>query len=243
VSRRNRRIACLIVLALLILGAFLLYGQARRHPEDLPWTELDLSRPIGAFTGRKLADLHGDAPRCIALLARAGVHFTTLPGRSQGPQCGYDYAVRFAPGGATTISYQPSDVATNCAVSAALALWEWHIVQPAAQRHFGRPVSAISHFGSYSCRRMYGRGTGPWSEHATANAIDVAGFTLADGTSISILRDWNGGGAKAAFLREVRDGACGLFSTVLSPEYNAAHANHFHLDQAPRGALGWRACR
>jgi hypothetical protein len=240
---RRRRIALLIVLALLFLGAILLYGRAQRHPEDMPWTALDLGQPIGTFTGRKLAELDGEGPHCMALLNRAGVHFTALPRRTEGPQCGYDHAVRFMPGGATTIGYRPANVATNCAVAAGLALWEWHIVQPAARRHFGRAVTSIEHFGSYSCRRMYARATGPWSEHATANAIDIAGFTLADGTSINIVRDWNGGGAKAAFLREVRDGACRLFSTVLSPDYNAAHYNHLHLDQAPRGAWGWRACR
>ena len=241
--KRRRRIIRLILLALLLFGAILLYGSARRHPEDLPWTPLDLGQPIGAFTGRKLAALTSEAPRCIALLRRSGVRFTTLPGRMESPQCGYGHAVRFAPGGAVEIGYQPANVATNCAVSAALALWEWRIAQPAARRHFGRPVATIAHFGSYSCRRMYGRAAGAWSEHATANAIDVAGFTLADGRTISVLRDWSGGGAKAAFLRDVRDGGCRLFSTVLSPDYNAAHANHLHLDQAARGEWGWRACR
>ena len=239
----RRRIGLLLLLALLGFGALLLYGHARRHPEDLPWTELDLAQPIGAFTGRKLAALHGETPRCIALLGRAGVHFETLPGRSEGPECGYDHAIRFQPGGATTIGYRPADVATNCAVAAALALWEWHVVQPAARRHFGRPIESIAHFGSYSCRRMYARATGPWSEHASADAIDIAGFALADGTEIEVARDWNGGGAKSAFLHDVRDGACRLFSTVLSPDYNAAHYNHLHLDQAQRGAWGWRACR
>lgn len=239
----RRRIILLLTLFLLISGALLLYGHARRHPEDVPWTALDLSRPIGLFTGRKLAALHDDAPRCIALLNRAGVRFTILPARSDGPQCGYDHAVRFQPGGALAIAYRPADVAANCAVSAGLALWEWQIVQPAARRLFGRPVASITHFGSYNCRRIYGRAAGPWSEHATANAIDVAGFTLDDGTTIDIARDWHGGGAKAAFLREVRDGACRLFSTVLSPDYNAAHYNHLHLDQAPRTALDWGACR
>jgi len=239
----QRRVVLLLVLALLAFGALLLYGHGRRHPEDVPWTALDLGQPIGAFTGRKLADLTDEGPHCIALLNRAGVHFQALPGRSESPQCGYDHAIRFQPGGATTIFYRPADVATNCAVAAGLALWEWHIVQPAARRQFGRPVAGIFHFGSYNCRRMYARATGPWSEHATANAIDVAGFALADGTIISIARDWSGGGAKAAFLHEVRDGACRLFSTVLSPDYNAAHYNHLHLDQAPRGAWGWRACR
>jgi hypothetical protein len=239
----RRRISLSLLLALLIFGGLLLYGYARQHPEDVPWTALDLGQPVGAFTGRKLAALADKGPECVALLNRAGVHFSLLPARAEGPQCGYGHAVSFAPGGSVTISYRPAEVATNCAVAAALALWEWHVLEPAARRHFGQAVTGIAHFGSYSCRRMYGRAAGPWSEHATANAIDIAGFTLADGTEIVIARDWHGGGPKAAFLREVRDGACRLFSTVLSPDYNAAHANHLHLDQAERGAWGWRACR
>ncbi|WP_163981017.1 extensin family protein, partial [Raoultella ornithinolytica] len=65
----------------------------------------------------------------------------------------------------------------------------------------------------------------------------------ADGTRIGVLEDWEAGGEKAAFLREVRTGACRLFSTVLSPDYNAAHRDHLHLDEAKQGELGWRACR
>jgi hypothetical protein len=68
----------------------------------------------------------------------------------------------------------------------------------------GQPVAAIDHFGSYSCRRLYGREEGAWSEHSTADAFDVAGFGLADGTRISVARDWNGAGVEAAFLRDVR---------------------------------------
>ena len=117
------------------------------------------------------------------------------------------------------------------------------MVQPAALRRFGHRVVRLAHYGSYSCRRMYGRGTGLWSEHATADAIDVAGFRLDDGTRTAVARDWRGDRAKAAFLHDVRDGACRLFATTLSPDYNAAHRDHLHLDQAARGALGWRACR
>ena len=64
-------------------------------------------------------------------------------------------------------------------VVAALKLWEWHVVQPAAQRLFGQPVVRITHFGSYSCRRMYGRSSGDFSEHATADAIEGAWSLLA----------------------------------------------------------------
>jgi hypothetical protein len=90
---------------------------------------------------------------------------------------------------------------------------------------------------------MYGRDSGDWSEHAGANAIDVAAFVLEDGRRVSVLADWADEGAEGRFLREARDGACRLFATVLSPDYNRAHRDHFHLDQAGRGAMGWRACR
>jgi hypothetical protein len=241
-KRLRRSLVALIVLAALALGALFLYGHARRHPEDMPWTALDLTRPVGAFTGRKLAGLTEDAPRCRALLRRAGVTFTALPARRDGPQCGYAGAVRLT-GGAQDIAWRPAGLGTECAVAAGLVLWEWHVVQPAARRHFGQGVARIEHFGSYNCRRMYGRDEGNWSEHARANAVDVAAFVLDDGTRIRLVDDWEGNGPRASFLREVRDGACDLFATVLSPDYNAAHRDHLHLDQADRGTLGWRACR
>ena len=171
------------------------------------------------------------------------MRYTALPAQSRGGECAYTDAVRFRPGGSLEIGYRPAELGTNCAVAAALALWEWHVVQSAAQRHFGREVATIDHFGSYSCRRMYGRQEGRWSEHASANAVDIAGFTLSDGTRISVLRDWDREGPRGAFLKDVRDGACRLFSTVLSPDYNQAHRDHLHLDQAERGQFGWRACR
>lgn len=227
----------------MLFGGLLLVGYARRHPEDIPWTALDLTHPVGAFTGRKLADLRDEGPQCKALLARAGVHFVALPPRRAGDECGYAHAVRFSRGGALGIAWRPGNFGTNCAVAAGLALWEWHVVQPAAARHFGREVTRIEHFGSYSCRRLYGRSQGGWSEHATANAVDVAAFVLTDGRRISVVRDWRDRGTAGRFLRETRDGACDLFATVLSPDYNEAHRDHLHLDQAGRGAWGWRGCR
>jgi hypothetical protein len=239
--RYARGVKIFLVTALLVFLTFLAWGYARNHPEDVPWTELDLGLPVGAFTGRKLAALSGEGEKCRALLRRAGVRFEALPRRGRG-QCGYDDAVRFSSGGALTIGYRPADLGTSCPVAAALALWEWHVVQPAALRRFGTEVASIEHYGSYSCRRIYGRSQGAWSEHASANAVDIAAFRLADGRRISVVGDWKGDGAKALFLRDVRDGACGLFATTLSPDYNAAHRDHFHLDQAERGATGWRGC-
>lgn len=233
----RRAVIVAALVALLLTG----YAFFARRPQDVPWTELDLAQPVGLFTGRKLAALTEQPDKCRALLERAGIaHVAVRPGGKG--QCAYADAVRLQ-AGEDAIMLTPAAVAPSCPVAAALKLWEWQIVQPAAQRLLGRPVRSISHFGAYSCRRINGRSAGDFSEHATADAIDIAAFTLSDGRSISVAGDWRGDGAEAAFLREVRDGACRLFSTVLSPDYNRAHHDHLHLDQAERGALGWRACR
>lgn len=247
--RRQRRrlrwsspIAWLILLALVLFLALALWALSRSRPQDLPWTPLDLAEPVGLFTGRKLAALGDDPRQCRALLARAGVEYGDVPVIDPGGACRVEDALRPG-GGARTILFRPRSPAVTCPVAGALALWEWHVLQPAARQVFGQRVEEIEHLGSYNCRRMYSRPDAPWSEHASANALDIAGFRLADGTRISVRGDWTGGGRKAAFLRMARDGACGLFSTVLSPDYNAAHADHLHLDQANRGMFGWRACR
>ncbi|SCW41474.1 Extensin-like protein C-terminus [Sphingobium faniae] len=231
----------LILLAALL--ALLLVGWAfmQKRPQDLPWTTLDLAQPIGLFTGRKLAALTGDPRTCRALLDQAGIAYSAMLPGGEG-HCAFRDSVRLKPM-PEAVALSPASVAPSCPVAAALKLWEWHVVQPAAQRLLGQSVRTVAHFGSYSCRRMYGRDSGDFSEHATADAIDIAGFVLEDGRRISVVNDWSGEGKNAAFLRTVRDGACGLFSTVLSPDYNAAHRDHFHLDQAERGATGWRACR
>ncbi len=239
------RIALVSGVAAVAAVAVLLLARAR--PQDLPWTPLDLGDPVGLATAAKLAAL--DGPDCRALLARAGVRHTALPPRREGGTCGYGDGVRLDRGGARAIALRPAGPATACPLAAGLAMWEWQVVQPAALARFGAQVVGIDHFGTYACRRIgggggSGGGGGGWSEHAAARAIDVAGFRLADGRRVTVARDWRRAGTPAAdFLHDVRDGACGLFATTLSPDFDAAHADHLHLDQAPRGATGWRACR
>jgi len=96
----------------------------------------------------------------------------------------------------------------------------------------------VDHLGSFACRNVYNRKQGRLSQHATANALDISGFRLQDGQRIVLARDWQADGQKAKFLREVQQAACESFSTVLGPDYNAAHHNHFHLDMGR-----WQICR
>ena len=108
-------------------------------------------------------------------------------------------------------------------------------MQPAAAELLGSRVERIEQIGAYSCRRIGGGESGRWSEHATGNAIDIAAFVLEDGQRIAVVGDWRGERPEGRFLHRVRDGACEIFGTVLSPDYNEAHRDHLHLDQAARG--------
>ncbi|MDF7773754.1 extensin family protein [Sphingomonas sp. AOB5] len=241
----RRAIKWTIAVGVLLFGAFLLYAVLRNRPQDLPWTELDLAQPVGLFTAGKIAALREHPGKCEALLDRAGIEYAGQPEIIvEGGQCGYSDGVRFEGGGARRIDLVPARVTTSCPVAAGLALWEWEVVQPAALKHFDKRVSAIEHLGSYNCRQIVGRGEGVWSQHATANALDISAFRLSDARRITVKGDWNSNDpAVRAFLREVRDGACGMFTTVLSPDYNEVHRDHFHFDQGNRGMMGWKACR
>ncbi len=235
----------LVALAVAALFGWREYQRlVREEPERFPWTPLSLADPIGPYTGRKLAALGTEPARCEALLDAAGSKSLSAPPRRPSEEaCGYDNALLLRPASESSIRFTPQGLVTACPVAAALALWERDVVQPAALRLLGERIDRIDHFGSYSCRRLYGRDEGAFSEHATANAVDIAGFRTASGRRIRVLADWKGADKDAAFLRAVRNGACDLFSTVLSPDYNAAHADHLHFDQAARGATGWRGCR
>ena len=139
----------------------------------------------------------------------------------------------FAAGGA--------DVGLNpitCEMAVAAALWIKNEVQPLAMEMFGKSVDRIRDMGTYDCRNIVGNRK--WakmrSQHATANAWDIAGFRLKGGGFISVKHHWHSKGRKADFLREVHARACKYFRVALSPEFNRAHHDHFHFD---RGAL-WR---
>ena len=129
-----------------------------------------------------------------------------------------------------------------CPLVSALDRWVSEGVQPAALHWFGAPVAEIKQISAYSCRSMVGAGTSHISEHAFGNALDVAGFVLADGRKITVQDGWHGTPEEQGFLHDVQLYACETFSTVLSPGYNAEHYNHIHVDLMRRES-GRRPCR
>ncbi|WP_373489992.1 extensin family protein [Parasphingorhabdus sp.] len=230
-----RLVLLVIALALLLRG----YEWVARDYR-MPWTPLSLAAPIGPFTTRKIGALADDTPRCHRLLEEAAIGYSPLPPVDGGPDCGYDNGVALSQDQPQAIAYSPAAQA-SCPVAVSLVLWEKQIVNAAATRHLGTSVEEITTYGSYSCRRIGNGRSGNFSEHAGANAIDIAAFRLADGRTISVAGHWGADDERSRFLKEVRDGACTLFATTLSPDYNKAHADHLHLDQARRG--GSRYCR
>ena len=80
------------------------------------------------------------------------------------------------------------------------------------------------------------------SEHAFGDALDIAGFTLADGRKISVKNGWHGTPEEQGFLHDVQLYACETFNTVLAPGYNVYHYDHIHVDLMRR-ASGRRPCR
>jgi hypothetical protein len=132
----------------------------------------------------------------------------------------------------------------NCPLTSALDGWLYHVVEPAAQRVYGAYVTKIQVLSSYSCRTRNSKAYGKVSEHSFGNAIDIAAFTLSDGRTITVEHGWRGAPQDRVFLREVHQGGCKLFTTVIGPDGDKQHYNHFHLDLARHNEAGtYRYCK
>ena len=113
----------------------------------------------------------------------------------------------------------------NCNTARELAGW----VDNKAEPILGR-IEALRVAASYACRTRNGQG-GKLSEHAKGNAIDISAFILPGNEIITVLEGWNSRqyGRK---LRRLHASACGPFGTVLGPEADRFHRDHFHFDTA-----------
>jgi hypothetical protein len=109
-------------------------------------------------------------------------------------------------------------------------------MQRLALRRLGAEIAQIHHYGSYSCRRMTGNQR-RMSLHSTGQALDISGFTTTTGRHVGVQQGWRGARDEAAFLRDLSLAACRHFNVVLTPNHDAAHRDHIHVDIGP-----WRYC-
>ncbi len=141
------------------------------------------------------------------------------------------------------VSLKPAAM-LRCPMVPAVERWVQLVVEPAARAHLGSPLTELKVAASYSCRPMNHVSGGRLSEHGHANALDISQFHLADGRVITVKGGWNGDVRERAFLHAVHRGACQEFTTVLGPEHDALHHDHFHMDLARHGRDGMnRICK
>lgn len=176
-----------------------------------------------------------------ACLSSGVVHESTfVRSRSAlgGPSvCGASRPFEMAAADGGRVAFEPPAL-LRCPMIPQVDRWVREVVQPAAMRFYGMPLASMKIAASYSCRPMNNVSGGRLSEHGHANALDVSAFGLADGTRVSVKQGWFGSERDRAFLHAVRNGACNGFTTVLSPDHDFNHHDHFHIDLARHGRDG-----
>lgn len=172
-----------------------------------------------------------DPAICVGALQRETVDFAWWSNAPSGSGCAVPAPVAVR---ATTAEMSPV-LRTSCPMILAWAQFEPEM-QRLAQRRLGSAIVRIHHYGSHSCRSMTGN-RGRASLHATAKALDIAGFTTADGRYVSVRDDWRRWGGEGRFLRDLGQAACRHFNVVLTPAHDRAHHDHIHVDIGP-----WRLC-
>lgn len=209
----------------LFLSACLFGGDDNRRPPP---------RPAGSRPVTLNLPTSRETQACFADLSSLGIRYSPLPDRDYGGGCSLIGAVQLIDIGLPVTGIR----GMRCGVARAFTGWARSGIAPAARQILGSDVVKVETMGTYACRAVVGSAgnAGRLSGHATGNAIDVSAFVLRDGRRISIERDWrNPDRAVQDFLQTVRKSACRRFGTVLSPDYNAAHYNHLHLEDDRAG--------
>jgi hypothetical protein len=126
-------------------------------------------------------------------------------------------------------------VTTDCGMATALPGWVAD-VDSFLMAHDDTRIESLIVGTNYACRNVNNSEGGNLSFHAFGDALDVSGFTLEDGRTITVEPAWTGTEAEGSkIIRFARDAACTHFTTVLGPEANALHHDHLHIDLGCHG--------
>lgn len=158
-------------------------------------------------------------------LALQGEFVGRVTGKLQG--CGIENAVRVRSVSGVALS---TGAVMDCRTAGALKSWMERTAKPALSRK-GGGLKSIKVAAHYACRRRNNARSGKISEHGKGRAIDISAFRLQDGSEVTVLKGWNARGFSKP-LRQMHQGACGPFGTVLGPNSNKFHRDHFHFDTA-----------
>lgn len=224
------------VLIIAALALLLPWGLRYLPAAYNPFAPLSVSDPPTLVTRYKLKRLADDPAACMAVLERAraaGLVTFSIATPVTG-NCPLPAPVRIQRFAGVGLS---SSFLSSCAMAVSSTMFVMEAKTLTAQSPLNSPLVRIDHLGSYACRNVYHRAQGRLSEHATAEAWDVAAFRLENGERLSVLDNWQRPAEKAALLRQLNLAGCDYFGNALGPDYNAAHANHFHF-----GMRGFGLC-
>lgn len=154
-----------------------------------------------------------------------GQRLSKIPGRLRG--CGVDNPVRVTAVGGIRLS-QGSTL--NCTTAKALKSWVQNAVKPTVGK-LGGGVASLRVAAHYSCRTRNNIPGAKVSEHGRGNAIDISAIVLKNGVSLSVLKGWRDP-SQGKLLKAMHAKACGPFGTVLGPQADRYHQDHFHFDVA-----------
>ncbi|MEL7540043.1 MAG: extensin family protein, partial [Pseudomonadota bacterium] len=175
-----------------------------------PFRPPDLTEPMGLATYSKLTELKYNEEMCRQKLIDAGVEFTVIAADGAETRCPLEETLALK---RSLTPYNAAPLRMTCHQMAALHIWERHILRPQAEKIFDSPLRQIETYGSFSCRNI--AGTGTRSQHSYANAIDISGFVLEDGTRIRVKDHWRERSKAGRYLTRVHKQACRLFSVTL----------------------------
>jgi hypothetical protein len=181
-----------------------------------------------------------DEAACRTELKAIGALYEEAGEVDDGKACGIDKPVllKGLPG---AVAIEPA-ATVRCDTALQLARWMEGSVKPSLEAAMpGETITGLSQASAYVCRNRNGASEGRISEHAFGNAVDIAGFTLKSGKTITIRPADKEPTMEGAFQRAITEAACLYFTTVLDPGSDAAHQNHLHLDVKERRG-GYRYC-
>nr|WP_226857613.1 extensin family protein [Enterobacter cloacae complex sp. P31C] len=222
------------MLIVFILGVIATAGYRWLPSYYNPFTPLTLDDPPGRITQYKLRRLTPEA--CSSLLAQANQRnlIRTQAVADSGGECPLSDVVRVRDFGPVSLN---GSFLASCPLALSSALFVSQQARPLTKRFTGSELTRIEHLGSFACRNIYHRPDARRSEHATAEALDIAAFRLANGERVTVLKGWKSAKTQP-WLKALLAASCGYYGNGLGPEYNAAHASHFHL-----GMRGFGLCR
>ncbi len=227
----------LTIITLAVFGLFVLDRTNLVAQNWNPLAPLDINAEITPVTKLQFRRALASKASCVDAMQQAGVDVRALDDfvDKNDERCGISDRVELRDLGAVKLS----PIELNCAAALRLVMWSAHEARPLAREILGSDIARMEHFGSYNCReiRTTTGSSGRMSKHATARAVDISGFVLNDGIRISLKSDWENA-SNGEFLKQAHEGACNWFGVVLGPEYNALHADHFHMDIG-----AWPICR